>query len=116
MRVEHRTPQIIHHLFHTSIASQVPYTSLDRPTSQRIWPVFHGLYERSSDLQLTSAYGLFRRMTGVDGRPEVVLEGANNLEGPWIEYEFPYKPGNVARAPPFVGRFELFLTFSFHVF
>lgn len=82
--------------------SLVPYSVLDRPTNQRVWPVFRNLYEHSSDLQLTSAYGLFRRMTGVGGRPEVILEGANSLEGPWVEYEFPYKPGSLDRMPGFV--------------
>ena len=44
------------------------------------------------------------RMTGVDGRPEVVIQGSNSmLESDWIEYEFLYKPGNVSRPPPFVG-------------
>ncbi|XP_069177985.1 lipase maturation factor 2 isoform X1 [Procambarus clarkii] len=83
--------------------SLVPYTVLDRPTNQRVWPIFQNLYEHTSDLQLTSAYGLFRRMTGVDGRPEVILEGANSLDGPWTEYEFPYKPGTINRMPSFVA-------------
>ena len=83
---------------------QVPYSVLDRPTSQRVWPVFRNLYEHTSDFQLTSAYGLFRRMTGVGGRPEVILEGANSLEGSWVEYEFPYKPGSLDRMPGFVSK------------
>ncbi|XP_042860415.1 lipase maturation factor 2-like [Penaeus japonicus] len=83
--------------------SLVPYTVLDRPTSQRVWPVFQHLYGHTSDFHLTSAYGLFRRMTGVEGRPEVILEGANSLDGPWIEYEFSYKPGDLERPPPFVA-------------
>lgn len=83
--------------------SLVPYTVLDRPSNQRVWPIFHHWYEYTSDIHLTSAYGLFRRMTGVGGRPEVVLEGAMYLDGPWREYEFPYKPGSVDRLPSFVA-------------
>ena len=41
-------------------------------------------------------------MTGIGGRPEVVLEGADSVHGPWVEYDFLYKPGNVSRAPQFV--------------
>lgn len=52
--------------------------------------------------QITHSYGLFRSMTGVGGRPEVIIEGSNNAEGPWKEYEFLYKPGNMSRKPPFV--------------
>jgi hypothetical protein len=41
-------------------------------------------------------------MTGVGGRPEVVLEGAAGPAGPWTEYQFRYKPGNTSEAPAFV--------------
>ena len=44
---------------------------------------------------------LLRRMTGVGGRPEVVLEGSMSPAGPWLEYQFPHKPGDVARPPKF---------------
>ena len=40
-----------------------------------------------------------RSMTGIGGRPEVVLEGADTVEGPWTEYHFFYKPGNTSWAP-----------------
>lgn len=43
-------------------------------------------------------------MTGVEGRPEVVIEGSDSIEGPWKEYEFLYKPGNVNNSLPFVGK------------
>ena len=42
-------------------------------------------------------------MTGVGGRLEVIVEGSNNIDGPWKEYEFLYKPGNVNNSLPFVG-------------
>ena len=93
----------------------MPYSVLDRPTSQRVWPVFRNLYDYSSDLQLTSAYGLFRRMTGVEGRPEVILEGANSLEGPWLEYEFPYKPGNIDRMPAFISKYFVCYQYKKHL-
>ena len=40
-------------------------------------------------------------MTGVGGRPEVVVEG--RVDQLWKEYEFYYKPGNINKMPPFVG-------------
>jgi len=43
------------------------------------------------------------RMTGVGGRPEVIVEGSNSTDGDWLEYQFPYKPGDVYRRPPVVG-------------
>uniref|UniRef100_A0A8C2I0M8 Lipase maturation factor n=1 Tax=Cyprinus carpio TaxID=7962 RepID=A0A8C2I0M8_CYPCA len=52
--------------------------------------------------QLVNSYGLFRRMTGVGGRPEVVIEGSMD-RNTWTEIEFMYKPGNMSAAPPVVA-------------
>ena len=47
-------------------------------------------------LHIVSSYGLFAVMT--TKRDEIVIEGSNDgVE--WREYEFRYKPGDVARAP-----------------
>ena len=52
-------------------------------------------------------------MTGVGGRPEVVIEGSNHRDAGWKEYEFLYKPGSVKRKLPVLGtwvdRFQPFL-------
>jgi Lipase maturation factor len=46
---------------------------LDRPTYERVPQIFKD-WDRTLDrFQLTSSYGLFRRMTGVDGRPEIII-------------------------------------------
>ena len=42
-------------------------------------------------------------MTGVGGRPEVVVMGSNDKQK-WKEYEFLYKPGSLNRSPPVVGK------------
>jgi predicted DCC family thiol-disulfide oxidoreductase YuxK len=48
-------------------------------------------------LHLVSAYGLFAVMT--TERNEIVIEGSSDgIE--WREYEFRYKPGDLARGPP----------------
>ena len=46
------------------------------------------------------------RMTGVGGRPEVIIEGSNSLDKGWKEYHFLYKPGNVSSPLPIVGKFS----------
>jgi hypothetical protein len=50
-----------------------------------------------SPLQMVSAYGLFSIMT--TKRREIVIEGSYD-GAEWHEYEFRYKPGDVARPPP----------------
>lgn len=62
------------------------------------------VYNRLSKLHIVNQYGLFDKITGINGRPEIIIEGSNNVEGPWVEYNFLYKPGNVNNSLPFVGK------------
>ena len=66
------------------------------------------LYSKVEHLSIANCYGLFARMTGADGRPEVIIEGSNSIEGPWKEYNFLYKPGNVNSSLPFVGKVSIY--------
>ena len=54
-------------------------------------------------------------MTGVGGRPEVVIEGSNSRDGDWREYEFYYKPGHLQRRPPVVGKLAYCCLFSKYI-
>ncbi|XP_038612219.1 lipase maturation factor 2 [Tachyglossus aculeatus] len=84
------------------IISLVPYTYLEPGANGRLWPGAHQMFRAVEHLQLANSYGLFRRMTGLGGRPEVVLEGSYDREN-WTEIEFMFKPGNVSAAPPVVA-------------
>ena len=42
-------------------------------------------------------------MTGVGGRPEVIVEGSYHRDRGWKEYDFLYKPGNVSKPLGYVG-------------
>ncbi|XP_035011838.2 lipase maturation factor 2a [Hippoglossus stenolepis] len=80
--------------------SLVPYTYMEHDSHARLWPGVRRTYELVDRYQLVNSYGLFRRMTGVGGRPEVVIEGSHDGIT-WTEIEFMYKPGNLS-APPAV--------------
>ncbi|XP_036962352.1 lipase maturation factor 2a [Acanthopagrus latus] len=80
--------------------SLVPFTYIEFDSHGRLWPGVRRAYEATDRFQLVNSYGLFRRMTGVGGRPEVVIEGSNDGVS-WTEIEFMYKPGNLS-APPAV--------------
>ncbi|XP_056653500.1 lipase maturation factor 2 [Monodelphis domestica] len=82
--------------------SLVPYTYLEPGTNKQLWAGAHRLFSSVEHLQLANSYGLFRRMTGLAGRPEVVLEGSYDGHS-WTEMEFMYKPGNISVAPPLVA-------------
>jgi hypothetical protein len=51
-------------------------------------------------LRIVNTYGLFAVMT--TERQEIVVEGSNDGDI-WLAYEFPYKPGDLRRAPPLVA-------------
>ena len=50
--------------------------------------------------QIINTYGLFAVMT--TSRPEIVVEGSNDGKI-WLDYEFKFKPGDVARPPRWVA-------------
>ncbi len=58
------------------------------------------LFEGIAPFRSVNTYGLFAVMTMQ--RPEIVIEGSRDGET-WLPYELPYKPGDLARAPPFVA-------------
>uniref|UniRef100_A0A8C5PYW2 Lipase maturation factor n=1 Tax=Leptobrachium leishanense TaxID=445787 RepID=A0A8C5PYW2_9ANUR len=82
--------------------SLVPYTYVEFETNGQLWPSVRQMFKTVDRYQLTNSYGLFRRMTGVGGRPEVVLEGSYDGKT-WTEIEFMYKPGNISAMPPVVS-------------
>ncbi|KER19358.1 hypothetical protein T265_11846 [Opisthorchis viverrini] len=83
-------------------SSFVPFGNLDGQSVEKLPISVRHIHSQLRPYHLTNGYGLFRRMTGVGGRPEVILEGAPSMEGPWTEYHFRFKPGRVNRTPPVV--------------
>ncbi|XP_017261659.1 lipase maturation factor 2a [Kryptolebias marmoratus] len=81
--------------------SVVPFTYIEYDSNARLWPGVRQAYEVVDRFQLVNSYGLFRRMTGVGGRPEVIIEGSRDGVT-WTEIEFMYKPGNLSAPPPIV--------------
>jgi hypothetical protein len=58
---------------------------------------------RLAQLHLLNRYGLFAVMTTT--RPEIVVEGSRDGQT-WVEYTFPYKPGDIHRRPPWVAPYQ----------
>ena len=79
------------------------YTQIAPGYRHTLPPALFRWEQSLSPYNLASHYGPFRRMTGVGGRPEVVIEWSNDLEGDWHEYDFMYKPGNLSSPPSFLA-------------
>jgi hypothetical protein len=56
-------------------------------------------------LHLVNTYGAFGSVTRT--RHEVVIAGADDVDGPWLEYGFKGKPGDPRRRPPQVAPYHL---------
>lgn len=101
------------------LASLRPLADIAPPLAGLMPPVAQDLHRAARQWHLVSGYGLFRRMTGVGAhkevlpnsgglslpavaRPELELQASDDGET-WVPLEFAFKPGNVSRAPPWVG-------------
>ena len=63
-------------------------------------PGFNALSAALAPYRSFNRYGLFAVMT--NPRPELVFEGSDDART-WLAYDFPYKPGDLARAPTWVA-------------
>ncbi|VDM41372.1 unnamed protein product [Toxocara canis] len=79
-----------------------PFATLSGSAKAVVPSPMKSLYEWSNNYQLTHAYGLFRRMTGLYGRPEVIVEGAYEPNGPWVPFNFYAKPLKLDAKPRFI--------------
>lgn len=88
-------------LFFASIVPLVASVDKDNAVNNGYpWTLANGAYHLVQPYAVVNSYGLFRRMTGVGGRPEVIVQGSRDGKT-WVEYNFTYKPGNLEDRPTF---------------
>lgn len=64
-------------------------------------------------LRLINTYGAFGSVQ--EDRLELIVSAAPNLDGPWKEYEFKVKPGNVFRTPRFISPYHYRIDWQFWI-
>jgi len=64
-------------------------------------------------LRLVNTYGAFGDVDEI--RYEFIVSAASDLEGPWKEYEFKVKPGNVMKRPRFISPYHYRLDWQFWI-
>jgi predicted DCC family thiol-disulfide oxidoreductase YuxK len=63
----------------------------------------NALERMAGPFQIANTYGLFASMTIT--RPEIIVQGSSD-GGTWLDYEFPYKPGDLRQPPHWVAPYQ----------
>ncbi|KAM3726578.1 Lipase maturation factor [Dirofilaria immitis] len=82
--------------------STMSFVVISNRAQAQIPPLIKYMHHYSKSYELTNSYGLFRKMTGLYGRPEIIIEGSYEPDGPWTMFEFYSKPGKLDEIPRFV--------------
>ena len=87
-----------------SISFILLMTKLNIPVARNLLArrqVMNGSFDK---LRLVSTYGAFG--TVAETREELVIESASDLTGPWKEYQFKVKPGDINRRPSWTSPYH----------
>ena len=87
-----------------SVAFVVLMATLNIPVIQNLMArrqMMNGSFDR---LRLANTYGAFG--TVAETRIELIIESASNIDGPWKEYQFKVKPGDVHRSPRWISPYH----------
>ncbi|CAB3382796.1 Hypothetical predicted protein [Cloeon dipterum] len=71
-------------------------------TEPQMMVALRPIYAQVHKWHLTSPYSMYLQIDDKIVRKEIVIEGSNSLKGPWAEFNFRYKPGNVNRSLPII--------------
>jgi predicted DCC family thiol-disulfide oxidoreductase YuxK len=63
----------------------------------------NALVRIAGPFQIANTYGLFASMTTT--RPEIIVQGSSD-GATWLNYEFPYKPGDLGQPPHWVAPYQ----------
>lgn len=90
------------------LVSMVPHGNLDKATNISD-TTLGSVYHQVEKLHIVNQYGQHLQRMRTE-RLEIVYEHAQDIEGPWHEYGFRYKPaavnGSLAFAGPYFPRFD----------
>ena len=78
--------------------------TLSRPVVKNLLSKKQAMNRSYDPLRLINTYGAFGTVN--EDREEFVFSSALNWDGPWREYDFKVKPGDVNRAPSFLSPYH----------
>lgn len=86
--------------------SSVNFSSLHQSVNQTVPKDLKLFYNKLAPYKISNSYLLPKELINFETRKEIVVQGASDIKGPWYEYQFLYKPGNVNVTPPIIAPYK----------
>lgn len=83
--------------------SSVNFSSLHQSVNHTVPKDLRLFYNKLAPYKISNSYVPPKELINLESRKEIIIQGANDIKGPWYEYQFLYKPGNVNVTPPIIG-------------
>jgi len=87
--------------------SSVNFSALHPSTNNTVTKDLKMFYNKLAPYKISNSYLPPKEFINLDNRKEIVIQGASDIKGPWYEYQFLYKPGNVNVTPPIIGLYSV---------
>lgn len=83
--------------------SSVNFSALHKSVNNTVPKDLRLFYNKVAPYKISNSYIPPKELINFESRKELVIQGANDIKGPWYEYQFLYKPGSVNVTPPIIG-------------
>lgn len=83
--------------------SSVSFSALHKNVNNTVSKDLKLFYNKLAPYKISNSYVPPKELINFESRKELIIQGANDIKGPWYEYQFLYKPGNVNVTPPIIG-------------
>lgn len=88
--------------------SSINFSALHPSVNQTIPKDLKLFYNKLAPYKISNSYTPPKEFINFESRKEIVIQGASDIKGPWYDYQFLYKPGNVNVTPPIIGLYIFF--------
>jgi len=88
--------------------SSVNFSALHKNVNNTVPNDLRLFYNKLAPYKISNSYLPPKELINFESRKEIVIQGASDIKGPWYEYQFLYKPGNVNVTPPIIGLYFIY--------
>ncbi|KAL4147820.1 hypothetical protein QTP88_002168 [Uroleucon formosanum] len=86
--------------------SSVNFSALHQSVNNTVPRDLRIFYNKLAPYKISNSYLPPKEFINLENRKEIIIQGASDIKGPWYEYQFLYKPGNVNVTPPIIAPYK----------